>query len=99
MGDVYFSGDRKLLEQLLKKKEGRDRLKLYLGHAGWAPAQLQGEIARGSWTLIPADAFTVFRKSPGAIWPELARSGVTVADRLPGAGRAAAFSREAAAER
>jgi putative transcriptional regulator len=79
MGDVYFSGDRQLLEKLLKKKEGSDRLKLYLGHAGWAPGQLQGEIVRGSWTLIPADAFTVFRKSPEAIWPELARIGVTVA--------------------
>jgi putative transcriptional regulator len=79
MSDVYFSGDRELLETLLKKKGGRDRLKLYLGHAGWAPGQLRGEIARGSWTLIPADAFTVFQKSPEAIWPELARIGITVA--------------------
>jgi len=79
MGDVYYSGDRKLLETLLKKKEGRDRLKLYLGHSGWSPGQLQGEIVRGSWILVPADAFTVFQKSPEAIWPELARIGVTVA--------------------
>jgi putative transcriptional regulator len=79
LSGVYFSGDQELLEKLLKKREGSDRLKLYLGHAGWAPGQLQGEIARGSWTLIPADAFTVFRKSPEAIWPELARIGVTVA--------------------
>ena len=83
MSDVYFSGDRELLEKLLKKKEGRDRLKLYLGHAGWAPGQLQGEIARGSWILVPADAFTVFQKSPEAIWPELARIGVTVAGLGP----------------
>jgi len=80
MSDVYYSGDRKLLEELLKKKDGRDRLKLYLGHAGWSPGQLQGEILRGSWTLVRADAFTVFQKSPEAIWPELARIGVTVAD-------------------
>ena len=80
MGDVYYSGDRKLLETLLKKKEGRDRLKLYLGHSGWSPGQLQGEILRGSWILVPADAFTVFQKSPEAIWPELARIGVTVAE-------------------
>jgi putative transcriptional regulator len=79
MGDVYFSGDREILEKLLKKKEGRDHVKLFLGHAGWAPGQLQGEIARGSWILVPADAFTVFRKSPEAIWPELAQIGVTVA--------------------
>jgi putative transcriptional regulator len=55
-------------------------LKLYLGHSGWSPGQLQGEILRGSWILVPADAFTVFQKSPEAIWPELARIGVTVAD-------------------
>ncbi len=79
MGDVYFSGERKVLDTLLKKKEGRDRLKVYLGHAGWAPGQLQGEIVRGSWTLVPADAFTVFQKSPEAIWPELSRFGITVA--------------------
>ncbi len=79
MRDVYFSGERKVLEKLLKKKEGRERLKLYLGHAGWAPGQLQGEITRGSWSLVPADAFTVFQKSPEAIWPELSRIGITVA--------------------
>ncbi len=79
MGNVYFSGKRELLEKLLKKKKGRERVKLYLGHSGWAPGQLGGEIVRGSWDLVPADAFTVFEKSPEAIWPELARSGVTVA--------------------
>jgi putative transcriptional regulator len=89
MDGVYFSGERKVLEKLLKKKE--TRLKLYLGHAGWGPGQLQGEIVRGSWTLVRADAFTVFQKSPEAIWPELSRIGITVA-ALPVANRAAASS-------
>jgi putative transcriptional regulator len=79
MGEVYFSGKRELLEKLLKKKDGPRRLRIYVGHAGWSPGQLQGEIARGSWRLVPADAFTVFQKAPDAIWPELARSEVTVA--------------------
>jgi putative transcriptional regulator len=79
MGDVFFSGDRKLLEKLLKKKEASEGLKVYVGHAGWAPGQLEGEILRGDWTLVRADAFTVFQKSPDAIWPELSRTGITVA--------------------
>jgi putative transcriptional regulator len=73
---VFYSGDRELLGKLLKKK---DRVKVYLGHSGWSKGQLQGEIARGSWSLVPADAFTLFQKSPEAIWPELAQTGVTVA--------------------
>jgi putative transcriptional regulator len=82
MDGVYYSGDREVLQKLLKKKADRDPLKVYLGHAGWAPGQLQGEILRGSWSLVWADAFTVFRKSPDAIWPELAGSGATVAGFL-----------------
>jgi putative transcriptional regulator len=77
MGNVFFSGERDLLLELLKK-EGEDRLKLYLGHAGWAPGQLRGEIARGDWDLVPGDAFTVFQKAPEAIWPELSKGGATV---------------------
>jgi putative transcriptional regulator len=74
---VFYSGDRELLGKLLKSKG--DRVKVFVGHSGWAPGQLQGEILRGSWTLAPADPFTVFQKSPDAIWPELAEAGVTVA--------------------
>jgi putative transcriptional regulator len=79
LSGVFYSGDRELLGKLLKKKDRRSRVKVYVGHAGWSPGQLQGEIARGSWSLVPADAFTLFQKSPDAIWPELAQTGVTVA--------------------
>ena len=74
MGNVYFSGDRKVLEKLVEGGENQDRLKLFLGHAGWAPGQLQNEIARGDWSLARADAFTVFQKEPDDIWPELSRN-------------------------
>jgi putative transcriptional regulator len=89
MGNVYFSGDRKILEKLVSGGEKQDRLKLYLGHAGWAPGQLQNEIARGDWILARADAFTVFQKEPDAIWQELSRgNGKVVAGLRPPAQRA-----------
>jgi putative transcriptional regulator len=94
MGNVYFSGDRKILEKLVSGGENQDRLKLYLGHAGWAPGQLQNEIARGDWSLAPADAFTVFQKEPDAIWPELSRNtGKVVAGLSPSSQRAFASFR------
>jgi putative transcriptional regulator len=55
------------------------RLRLFLGHAGWAPGQLDMEIRRGDWTLLPADPFTVFQKDPGRLWPELTTGGRVVA--------------------
>ena len=31
-----------------------------LGYAGWAPGQLEGEIAAGAWVVVPADEALVF---------------------------------------
>jgi putative transcriptional regulator len=48
----------------------------FLGHAGWGPGQLDGELERGDWILEPArleDAFSVDTK---ALWSEvLTRKG------------------------
>lgn len=79
MANVCFSGDKALLEDLLKNKDSKNHLKLYLGHAGWLPGQLEMEIARGDWDLVPADAFTVFQREPQTIWPTLTKRGTVVA--------------------
>jgi putative transcriptional regulator len=71
MGDVYFSSNRQALEKLLKQKTASDRLRLYLGHSGWAPGQLEGEIERGDWELVRADPETVFQSNLDEMWPEL----------------------------
>jgi putative transcriptional regulator len=79
MGNMYFSGDRKILDRLLEKETDGHRLKIFLGHSGWAPGQLLGEIARGSWELVRADMFTVFEKDPEKIWKDLSHAGTVVA--------------------
>lgn len=47
-----------------------DTLRLYLGHAGWSGGQLEGEKARGSWHVIPADPRLVFAEDPARVWRE-----------------------------
>jgi putative transcriptional regulator len=69
--DVYFSTNRHALETLLKDKKGNDELRLYMGHAGWAPGQLQSEIERDDWELLRADADIVFQENLDEMWPEL----------------------------
>jgi putative transcriptional regulator len=80
MGSVYFSGDRKILDRLLKKSQKGHRLKVFLGHSGWAPGQLLSEIARGSWELVRADAHTVFEKDPEKMWKDLSHAGTVIAE-------------------
>jgi len=90
--DVYFISDIEWIDGLLRRPEPMRGLRVYSGYSGWAPGQLQSEIARGGWHLVPADAETVFDKDPALIWPELIKRAGTKQTRaapvgLPGAER------------
>lgn len=75
--DVYFTGDTDLIEELLRRKDPTEGLKVFAGYSGWGPGQLQNEIQRGDWHILPANAATVFEKDASRIWPELIkRAGV-----------------------
>lgn len=69
--DVYFTGDTDLIDELLKRPDPTRGLRVYAGYSGWGPGQLQNEVSRGDWHLMPADAETVFEKESSRIWPEL----------------------------
>ena len=46
-------------------------LRLFIGFAGWDPGQLDHEMARGSWHVVPASVDFVFAKDPGQLWKQL----------------------------
>jgi putative transcriptional regulator len=70
-GDVYLSGNPAAFAYIIDRKRADEAIRGYAGHAGWAPGQLEGEIARGDWSVVDADAFTVFKKESSAIWRDL----------------------------
>jgi len=80
--DVYFTGDADWIDGQLKRPEPTRGLRVYAGYSGWAPGQLQREIARGGWHVQPADAETVFEKDPARIWPELIERATTKRTRF-----------------
>jgi putative transcriptional regulator len=57
----------------LQDSRGIAEFRVYSGYAGWAPGQLESEIARGDWRLLPAETPLVFEEHPERIWEELTR--------------------------
>ena len=66
---VYLSADRELLLKLLSRDKPMEGLRIFLGHAGWAPGQLEAEIERHDWTSKRADAQTIFSGTSEHPWP------------------------------
>lgn len=77
LGDVYLSFSLGLLEELLTSPQPSRHLRVYAGHSSWGPGQLQYEIKRGSWYVVPADASVIFEMEPKKIWPELIKRATT----------------------
>jgi len=40
----------------------------FVGHAGWGPGQLEGELERGDWILDPARLDDAFSPDPRELW-------------------------------
>ena len=49
---------------------GPKRSLIAFGYAGWAPRQLDDEIARGAWVIAPADPGLVFDTDRAKVWSE-----------------------------
>jgi putative transcriptional regulator len=47
---------------------GPQKSLITFGYAGWAPGQLEGEIARRSWTTVPADSKLIFDADRSKLW-------------------------------
>ncbi len=55
-------------ENLLDGASSNANLRFFVGYAGWAPGQLEQELAFGSWHIVAATEALVFADDPGGIW-------------------------------
>ena len=69
--NVYLIPDLNKASKALPRRIIKNQLRIYAGYSGWAPGQLDHEIARGDWYLIKADVNSIFFKNPEDVWPEL----------------------------
>ena len=66
--DVYLSASLGVLAQLVAGAGGENDFRLYVGHAGWAPGQLDREVERGDWHVVDAVSDLVFAEKPSTVW-------------------------------
>jgi putative transcriptional regulator len=67
---VYVSTNLELLRKLLRRDKPMEGLRIFIGYSGWAPGQLEAEIARGGWKLAPAEPDAIFGRKSEHPWPE-----------------------------
>jgi len=73
---VYLSANEELLRKLLGREKPMEGLRIFVGRSGWGLGQLQAEIARGDWTLAPAETGAIFDGKSEHPWPKRPAQGV-----------------------
>lgn len=63
---LFVSGTADSLRQILERGQGPVRL--LLGYAGWAPGQLEAEMAEGAWLAMEANVRHVLETDPATAW-------------------------------
>ncbi|HEX3825793.1 MAG TPA: YqgE/AlgH family protein [Sporichthyaceae bacterium] len=71
IGLVNLDSVRESVDPLLSN------LRIYIGHAGWSPGQLDGELSAGAWIVVDALPQDVLSSEPARLWSDVLR-------RLPG---------------
>lgn len=68
-GGFALTSDPRIL-QAMAEGVGPRRALFFLGHAGWAPGQLDAELTTGAWAVARADERVVFDEDPKNKWIE-----------------------------
>jgi putative transcriptional regulator len=66
-GRVAMTSSREVLRDIADKK-GPAKALIAFGYAGWAPGQLEGELARNVWYTAPEDPALVFDDDRDKVW-------------------------------
>jgi putative transcriptional regulator len=68
-GHVAMTASREILRDIANK-HGPEKFLIAFGYAGWAPTQLEGELAQGFWFTTPQDARLVFDLDRDKVWDD-----------------------------
>lgn len=71
VADIYLSGDGTIFEQIVARRDPANQRRFFAGHASWSEGQLDREIRRGMWHVLPMDADTLLSDPDPGLWRRL----------------------------
>jgi putative transcriptional regulator len=69
--DIYASNDPELLQQLNRMRKPANEMRLFAGHAGWQPGQLNRELRRNDWYVSAGNVDALFAVDTDSLWQHL----------------------------
>jgi putative transcriptional regulator len=69
--DIYLSADGRLFDALMAKPEDASMQRFFVGYSGWAEGQLDAEVKRGDWFVLPAEAEVIYEMPTETMWETL----------------------------
>lgn len=83
---IFLSVDPAELANVVRVAKDETVLRIYAGHAEWAPGQIDAEVAQGIWQVVQGSSALVFSANPTSLWREataLAAGSVIAGNRAP----------------
>jgi putative AlgH/UPF0301 family transcriptional regulator len=74
--DTWLGYDTAVLQEMLEGKKPYKDMRVAHGMASWAPGQLEYEIKRGDWTMMPMDDTLIFDAPVKTLWDNLNRRAI-----------------------
>jgi putative transcriptional regulator len=71
---VYLIADKRRIRAEIVAGTPAASFRVYLGVCGWGAGQLESEIKRGLWRIVPGSADPVFDAKPDTLWERLRRT-------------------------
>ncbi len=71
INDIFWGGDFKKIFELINLKHiNETEINFYLGYAGWTQGQLDEELKRQLWILVPGGKYDIWNK-PELLWEKI----------------------------
>lgn len=71
---VYLIADKQRIRAEVAAGPSAASFRVYLGVCGWGAGQLESEIKRGLWRIVPGSVDLIFDAKPDTLWERLRRA-------------------------